>query len=170
MAVTINVRVGDTVPLGVQLVEDGTGVTGLSPTVELRRLSDEAYFDWTGLSWVTVGGTRETVLVEKTWLPGLYLLPWDQQTYDGGNEERYVAIYRNTVAPYEFNIVEIYHFDYTWAADAELTQKLVGAKKTTLERINANEYEFVTFDDDKTTVIRTERLTNVPPVETREDV
>ena len=116
MADTVHRVVGDTITMGVMLTRRGIPVTGETISVELRRLSDGRYFDWTTLVWSTSPtGDKEDNLTEKTWLPGFYTKSWDHSVYDPDNIADYTAIYRNAVAPNQFTVVEIYSFNIDWS-------------------------------------------------------
>jgi hypothetical protein len=113
MSATINKVVNDTITLALMLTRKGVPVTGQSPTVELRRNQDGRYFDWAAVGapyWKTIGGSKETLLVERPWLGGYYTKTWNQETYDPDVEGDYTAIYRNTAAPNIVTTVELFAF------------------------------------------------------------
>jgi len=111
--------VNDTVTLGVMMTRRGTPVTGETPTVEMRRMSDGRYWDWNTLVWSTSPtGTKEATLVEKTWLGGFYTKTWDHGTTDPDAQGEYTAIYRNVGAPNDFTSIEIFYFRFDWSEGA----------------------------------------------------
>ena len=165
MASTVQRLAGDTVELGVHLTKDGSGVTGQTPTVELRRPRDGRYFNWAATVapyWVTTGGLREFVLPEKSWLPGFYSRKWDQKLYDGGVKEDYVAIYRNTDPEYPVEEMENLQFNFL---DLILVRKLL-SNETVLRKITDWHWEQETKDDDGS-VLRTDDITVVGSEERR---
>jgi len=104
--------VNSSVTLGILMTKSGQGLTGLSPTIEIRRHSDDHYLDFSaGVApfWVTTGGQRELTLPEQPWLGGWYTWAFDHATYDPDAQEDYSVIYRNTV-PYRTLLTEILSF------------------------------------------------------------
>ena len=162
-------RIGSTVPLSLHLLYRGRPVTGESPTVELRRLSDGLYFDFSAAQapfWIDSGGMREGQLAEVVWLPGLYLRQWDHSFYDNGTPGLYAAIYRNP-DPRFVERVEYVEFTFEWYKDAILSRKLL-SNKSELTEISATQYQHRWFDDDGTTELLTHNITKSGNVEKRE--
>ncbi len=121
MAGTITNVVNGKANIALRMVEDGSGVAGMSPTVEIRRLSDGKYFDWDASAapfWKTSGGSRETRLLERSWLAGLYTKTWDQSLFDPDSIQTYATIARNTAPGYEIELVEYHSFIIDWAEGA----------------------------------------------------
>lgn len=169
MAYTVKTRVGGVVTLGLHLVKDGVGIVDQAPTVELRRLSDNTYFNWAALVapfWVASGGTREGALPATLYLPGLYSRAWDQSVYDD-QERDYLVIYRNT-GIYAVQEIEIQSFTFEWADDCELVRKLL-ANKTLLRKFTDAHYQQFSYDDDGS-VLKTDDITIVGADEKREPV
>lgn len=103
--------VGEKVVLSAVLTKDGLGISGLSPTLEIRRNSDGLYFDFSAMAspyWRSTGGLKTKALPESTWQVGYYSWTFDQGIYDVGPAE-YTAIYRND-PPYPLLQVEIMSF------------------------------------------------------------
>lgn len=103
--------VGEKVMLSAVLTKDGSGISGLSPTLEIRRNSDGLYLDFSASAspyWRSTGGQKELVLTESSWQIGYYAWNFDQGLYDVGPAE-YTVIYRND-PPYPLMQVEIMSF------------------------------------------------------------
>ena len=99
----ISKTVDDSATLSLLLTKSANPVTGLSPTAEVRRASDDLYLDWAAIVapyWVSSGGQREKAMPEKAWQGGYYSVEFDQSVYDPGVVEEYFVIYRNA-SPYK---------------------------------------------------------------------
>ncbi len=117
MSATISNIVNGVADVSLRMEEDNSGVTGQLPTLEIRRISDGRYFDWDAVSapyWKTSGGVKETRLIERTWLPGLYTKSWDQSIYDPNSVQTYAMIARNAVQGYELEVVEYHSFKLSY--------------------------------------------------------
>lgn len=153
MAQYIVKKIGETVTLGLLLTKNGEGLTGLSPTVEIRRNVDGRYFDFAAVStpyWKTSGGQKEKILPERVWLSGYYTWVFDHATYDNIENEDTV-IYRN-LSPYRLVEVELVAFESNTLADVEYIRKIL-TNKQTLEQLAQDHYHHEVFDDDKITPI-----------------
>ena len=105
-------NVNSSVTLGVLIKDGGVGIPGLSPTVEIRRISDSKYFDFSAASepyWVSSGGQRQKVLPTVSWQDGLYQWEFDQNVYDHNALEEYEILYRND-PPYKTIATEVMSF------------------------------------------------------------
>lgn len=161
MSETLYSVVNDKVQLGLHLVEDGASVAGQSPTVELRRVRDGRYLDFSAVTapyWKTTGGTKEKVLTAKSWLPGLYCWAFDQSIYDPDAREQYVAIYRNTDPDYLVEVVEFHHFTFEWEQIITFLRKLA-ANNSFVEMLSDTQVRHTFLDDDGTTPILKHKLT-----------
>ena len=121
MSSTILNVVNEKVYITIKLEEDSVGLPGMSPMLELRRLSDGNYFDWTpGATsfWKTSGGTQTIAMLHKTWRPGLYVRSWDQSLYNPDAVETYVACVTNSVSGYEIESEELHSFQYSYQKSA----------------------------------------------------
>jgi hypothetical protein len=168
----IDKTVGDSVVLGVVLTKNGAPLTGLLPTLELRRGSDDKYFDFSASMapyWLSTGGSQTIVIPEVSWLPGYYRWTFDQGMYDAGPNE-YTAIYRN-VSPYSMMDIEIVNFANEFTLDVSLIRKML-TNKQTLKSVSATHMEHKVFDDDKVTEIYAASLDldNLNATETRDPV
>lgn len=166
----ITKTVGDKVVLGLLMTKDGAALTGLSPTLEIRRTSDDYYLDFGAVVppfWVASGGTSEKVLAETTWLPGYYTWTFDQEFYENVKND-YTVIYRNS-SPYPLIEIETLSYDNMFVFDIALIRKM-HTNKQTLEAISQTHLRHVVFDDDKVTPIYTADITlNTPgTIETRD--
>ena len=150
-------NIGETATLGLVLRSSGTPITGESPTVEVRRMSDSLYLDWSAVSapfWVSGGGLREKPLVEQSWMPGFYTTLFDQGLYDNTNNE-YTVIYRNT-GLYPVYDNEVFSFeqglDASLAADVSFIRKIL-TNKQTLEQLSTTLMHHQVLDDDEVTPV-----------------
>lgn len=172
MAATVYSVVGDSVVLGLHLTEDGAGVTGQTPTLEIRRLRDGRYLDFSAVAspyWKTTGGTKEKVLLPKSYLPGLYTFTFNQDTYDPGARETYVAIYRNTTPDYEVEETEFHAFTWEWEADVKFIRKLL-ENNSFVEMLTESLVEHTWFDTDGSTPILKHKITKSGVFESREKI
>jgi hypothetical protein len=166
----IEKTVGDSVVLGVVLTKNGAPLTGLAPTLELRRGSDDKYFDFAASVppyWLSSGGAQTLVLPEVSWLPGYYRWTFDQGLYDSGQNE-YTAIYRNG-SPYSMLDIEIIAFSNEFTIDVSLIRKML-TNKQKLKAVSATHMEHTVYDDDKLTEIYSANidLDNLNATETRD--
>lgn len=164
--------IGEKVVLGVLLTKDSAPLSGLVPTVEIRRNSDGWYLDFSAVAppfWKTVGGTREKVMPERSWCPGFYSYTFDQGYYDNIKDD-YVVIYRN-IAPYILYENEVISFNNEIAVDVSFIRKLL-ANHQTLEYLAPSHLVHTVFDDDKTTQVYKADITKnlAGTVETRDPV
>ena len=121
MSSTILNVVNEKVYITIKLEEDSVGLPGMSPMLELRRLSDGNYFDWTpGATtfWKTSGGTQAIAMLHKVWRPGLYVRAWDQSLYDPDAVETYVACVTNSISGYEIESEELHSFQLSYQRSA----------------------------------------------------
>lgn len=149
--------IGDTVMLGVMLTESDAPLIGLSPTVEVRRQSDDLYLDFSASStpyWASSGGQREQTLTEQSWLPGYYIWSFNQALYEaGGKKEDYNVVYRNPL-PYRLLEVEVVTFANEAVFDVEFIRKMLANYQTLLHKEGEpDELIHEVFDDDKSTLI-----------------
>ena len=162
--------VGDSTVLGALLTKDGSPLSGLYPTLELRRNSDTLYLDFSALAppfWVSSGGQQQLTLSEASWLPGYYFWTFDQLVYDNTKND-YTAIYRNS-GLYTMTEIEIISFQESPKLDVSFIRKMF-ANKQTLQQVATDHMIHTVFDDDKTTPIYGADITiNVPlATETRD--
>jgi len=111
MSTYITKFVGESVTLGVVLTSGGLPISGESPTLEIRRTSDNKYFDFSAVSapyWISVGGLKEGFLTETSYQQGFYTYLFDHALY-GDDEPEFRVIYRNP-DPYPLLIVEVMGF------------------------------------------------------------
>ena len=102
---------GEQVTLGVVLTSNGAPVSGQTPTLEFRRTSDDKYFDFSAVIspfWISVGGTKEGLLVETSYQQGFYAYVFDHALH-GEDENEFRVIYRNP-NPFPLLIVEVVGF------------------------------------------------------------
>ena len=74
-------------PLELMVTSEGSGISGLSPTLEIRKPSDGTYFDFSAVAapyWVSSGGAQTMVLPEVSYLPGMYRYEFDSSVPDYG--------------------------------------------------------------------------------------
>ena len=105
-------NVNSSVTLGILIRDAGAGVPGLSPTAEIRRISDSKYFDFSAIAppfWKTTGGQKLKTLLPAPWQDGLYQWQWDQGLYDHDAVEEYEVVYRND-PPYPTVATEVMAF------------------------------------------------------------
>jgi len=115
--------VNATATVGLLITENGTGITGQQPTVELRRVSDGKYLDFSATEepfWVSSGGQKTQILPPISWTAGLYEWEFDQDHYDQDAVEEYETIYRND-APYELLATEILSFSKMGLTTTDIT-------------------------------------------------
>jgi len=86
---------GEIHPCNVLIVDNnGNPVTGQKPTIDITRMSDYKYLDFSTGKFVSSGGQRYKVLTEIG--DGLYGWNFDQDKYEGPNvEETYKIVYEN---------------------------------------------------------------------------
>jgi len=111
MSAYITKFTGESATLGTVITANGIPVSGESPTLEIRRTSDDLYFDFSAVSapfWVSSGGVKEGLLVEASYQQGFYTYIFDHATY-GDDEHEFRVLYRNS-APYPLLIVEVMSF------------------------------------------------------------
>lgn len=172
MAETIYSVVDDSVVLGLHLVEEGAGVAGQTPTLEIRRLRDGRYLDFAAVSapyWKTSGGSKEKTLVPKSYLPGLYTWTFDQSVYDPGVRESYVAIYRNAGPDYPVEITEFHDFTYEWEKDVKFIRDLL-ENNSMVEEISDNEVHHTWYADNGTDEVLKHKITKAGAIESREKI
>jgi len=170
MSETVYSVVGDSVVLGIHLVEDGSGVLGQTPTLEIRRLSDGRYFDFAAVAapyWKTTGGSKEKTLVAKTWLPGLYSHTWAQGTADPDARRTYAMIFRNTDPNYLAEVSEFHSFTFEWEKDITFMRKLM-ENNSFVEQLSDTRVDHTWMDNDGTTPILKHKITKAGAFETRE--
>lgn len=160
--------IGDKVTLSLLLTKKGAGVTGLSPTVEVRRNADDLYLDFSAVSppyWVSTGGQREKILTEQSWLGGYYTWLFDQSVYEaGGAIGEYTIIYRHD-APFKLLASEVIAFD-----DIPLTILKYLRNYQELEKLSATHFTHKVFEDDKVTLMQEVDITQVGDKEIRDPV
>ena len=169
MASNTLAKAGDTVYLALQLLNQGAPITGQHPTVEIRRLRDGRYLNWAATVapwWITVGGQKERLLVEKSWLPGLYQIPWEQNGYDSG-PEKYLIVYRNVSVDWPVEEIEYLTFTFEWAPDVTLIRKLL-ANKSVLKILSETAATHQWYEDDGVTPLIKHDITILGDEETRE--
>ena len=116
-------QVGRPIPLWLYIKgPDGEGITGLTPTVRVIRMSDFRYADWSTHTWVLSGGTRDQILPEAVFQNGLYMTTWDMNLWGEDNEDNYMMVYRNEGA-YKKNDVE--HFTTSFDVSLALLQNVM---------------------------------------------
>lgn len=145
--------IGEKVVLGVLLTKENVALTGLSPTLEIRRNVDGWYLDFAATSapyWKTTGGQKELVLPEKTWLPGYYTWTFDHAVYDGVKND-YTAVYRND-APYRLLELEVLSFNNESAFDIKRILRHLENDQD-LEALATDHFEHRVYEDDGVTVM-----------------
>jgi len=101
-------NIGQEIPLELRLVKDGLGLSGLAPTVELRRYPDYFYWDWNTAQFVDTGGIKELTLGEVVGDDGLYQEMFDHSTVNA--EGLIKAIYRLVHPLYPVFASEFHNF------------------------------------------------------------
>ena len=84
------------IPITLIIREGAIGIIGQSPTIEIRRKSDNKYFDWISNLFVNSGGQKENILPSAAYQDGVYESEWNPRSYGEKNEETYILLYRNT--------------------------------------------------------------------------
>lgn len=154
-------KVGDAATLSILMTKSGSGLTGLSPTIEIRRMSDGFYLDFNATVapyWKTSGGSKEKTLPERVWLPGYYTWVFDQSIYeDGGVVAEYTVIYRHGT-PYRTLLTETWSFEYT--SDDRIERVINHLENyQELEKLAEDHWKHTVFEDDKTTPMHTADIT-----------
>jgi hypothetical protein len=168
----IEKTVGESVVLALLLTKDGAPLSGLSPTLEIRRNADQLYFDFSASIapyWIASGGQQLLNLPEAAWLPGYYTWNFNQGLYDSGKND-YTVIYRND-PPYPTTSVEIVSFTNEFVFDVSFIRKML-ANKQTLKQLAADHMQHKVFDDDELTQIYEADITidTMNAIETRDPV
>ena len=83
--------------LTLEVLYDDFPVTGLSPTVEVYRFSDDAYVDWATSTFVSSGGTRFGSLSGVPSNSGLYRRHWNPTDFGQTTDAIYYMRYKATV-------------------------------------------------------------------------
>ena len=86
------------VPLSLEVQYNDVAVSGLSPTVEIRRFADDAYADFSTNTFVTSGGTRLGALsgISPNSV-GLYRRSFDPVVFGETGNKTYFMLYRATI-------------------------------------------------------------------------
>ena len=155
----ITKTVGEATVLGLLMTKNGVPLTGLTPTLELRRNADGMYFDFSASAppyWQTSIGQQVLVLPECPWLGGFYSWDFKHAIYDNVANE-YTAIYRNA-GMYPLTNLEIVSYGNTVGVDISFIRKML-ANKQTLHAVATDHMSHVVFDDDNTTPIYSAEIT-----------
>ena len=170
MAETIYCVVNDPVVLGLHLTEDGVGISGQTPTVEIRRLRDGKYFDFDAVAdpfWKTTGGSKEKELVPRPWLTGLYTYTWDQGDYDPDARETYAMIYRNPGPDFAVEESEFHSFTFEWEKTIDYIRKLL-ENNSFVEMLTESQVRHTFLDDNGTDPILKHKIIKSGAFESRE--
>lgn len=167
------VRVGDTKLLWLLLVESGNGVGGQSPTLEIRRNRDWYYIDFDTNTFVDTGGRREEDMPEQVDTTGFYTFDFTPENYGETDRETYTIFYRNDSTEYGVLHAEEITFE-TYGnvtddvyATMEFLRKIL-TNKTILRKLGIEHYKQFFYDDDNTTIIKTDDITLVNNDEIRD--
>jgi len=105
----IGAEPGSTVTLTLVVLDEDTPsnnpVVGLSPTVAIRRTSDDAWYDFVAQEWDAVanygslGAEHKQALTDNG--DGSYSYQWDQSAADGGVERTYLMVYEVPSGDYQ---------------------------------------------------------------------
>jgi len=101
MSQTIVRHLGKVHPVEVTVKNAGSPVSGLTPTLEIRRMSDEKYFDFGAVAapwFIDSGGTKQLTLSESTNVPGLYRYEFDSEAAELVTGDELSFIVQNTGA------------------------------------------------------------------------
>jgi len=93
-------RVGDKIPLSVNVIDEGIPVSGLDVKVSIRRLSDNKY--WDGSSW----GDTETFITMNEIYEGYYEYIFDHKIAEN-TENIYIVTYKCDDPEYSFRVCEV---------------------------------------------------------------
>jgi hypothetical protein len=149
----ITKTVGEKTVLGLLMTKNGVPLTGLTPTIELRRNVDGKYFDFSATVppyWETSIGQVQLVLPECSWLGGYYSWEFDHALYDNVANE-YTAIYRNT-GTYPLTNIEVVSYGNTVGIDISFIRKML-ANKQTLQAVATDHMIHIVYDDDLITPV-----------------
>lgn len=164
------VRQNSVTYLSLSIKDNHVGVMGESPTVEIREMSTDRYFDFasdgTTPYWIDSGGRRAEPLLEKPWKAGLYSLEWDTSLYQLPADSTYAILFRNTSPKYTLDETGFIVITFSWADDVILTRKMT-ENKSVLTHVSENEATHEWYDDDGNTVLRKHRITVVGDTERR---
>jgi len=141
------------------MTKDGLGITGQTPTVEIRRLSDGLYLDHDAVTtpyWVSSGGTKEKALTESTDTDGLYYIVFDPTAVNSSGKDQYNFIVRNT-GTYALEDIEHIIYERIPTDSVDLMLDMLAY----LYKINRNRLKIdktantlTYYDDDQTTPLR----------------
>lgn len=142
--------------LGILISVDGEPLSGLNPTIEIRRFSDGLYFDFSAIGqpyWVSSGGAKLKILPESTWQSGFYYWMFDHSIYDPDKIDDYIVFYRNP-SPYRLIETEVLSFDNIIPQEVSKIRKTL-TNKQTLHAISSTKMIHTIYEDDQITVHRT---------------
>jgi len=118
---------GEMLTLTLTILDENTPannpVTGQSPTVAIRRTSDDKWWDFVAEEWDTVadygslGNEHKQALTDNG--DGTYSYDWNQATADGSAERTYVAVYEVPSGDYQGMSWDVYVCSYEYADPAE---------------------------------------------------
>lgn len=141
------------------LTLEGAGIPSLSPSIEIRRRSDDKFLDFDATVtpfFVASGGSKEKTMVESTFLAGLYEHVFDPNAVGETTQEEYLMIYRSNSVDFPF--IDIDEFLYESGPDQINTDLALIIKlldnDNSLDALSTTKYEYIIFDDDGTTPIR----------------
>lgn len=167
-----NLQLGDTKLLWLLLTEDGLGVSGQFPTVEIRRNRDWYYIDFDTTSFVDVGGVRERALYEHLDSTGFYSVEFDPMDFNETQAETYTIFYKNDSTDYPVYIVEEVVFEDIKAVQQatgetiEFLRKIL-SNKTILRKLGIGQFEQEFYDDDSTSLIKVDDIVKISNEEIR---
>ncbi len=135
------------------------GITGESPTIEVRRISDGLYLDHDAVAdpyWVSSGGTKDQIMTESTEVDGLYFYHFDPVAVDSAGKEQYNFVIRNSG---DHSLLKIEHVIYERAKSDNVT--MLVDMVSYLYKINVNRLKIdrtantlTYYDDDQTTPLK----------------
>lgn len=168
----ITKTVGEKTVLGLLMTKNGLPLTGLTPTLELRRNADGKYFDFSATVppyWQTSIGQVQLVLPEMSWMGGFYAWEFDHALYDNAANE-YTAIYRNT-GTYPLTNIEIVSYGNTVGIDISFIRKML-ANKQTLKAVATDHMVHKVYDDNEVDIVYQADITldGLSATETRQPV
>jgi len=112
-------ELGEAVTFALSVIDRDTPannpVTGEAPTIAIRRLSDDYWYDFVAGTWGAVVGGYAGLAADNTAAmtdkaDGTYEYDWDQDTADGGATRSYEAVYEIAAGTYRSMAYEIWVF------------------------------------------------------------
>jgi hypothetical protein len=162
---------GKSTPLALHVQKYEQGISGLTPTLEIRDTSTGRYFDFnsdgTTPYWINSGGLREKPLQEVSWLQGMYQYIWDTELLNLQDDSVYAIIFKCTDVNYPINRVEFLRVTFEWSADCKVSKKIL-TNNSTVTRVSTTEALHEWFDNDGVTSLLKHRIEVVGNQEKRE--